>query len=75
MANSADPDQLLQKPTDLDLHCLQGRVYLGSAGQGLILSMLNNSFSRGHFAVFFFFFPEKQDLIFHANCLDWRQFA
>ena len=24
MANSADPDQLvLQKPTDLDLHCLQ----------------------------------------------------
>ena len=26
---------LLQKPTDLDLHCLQIRVYLGSAGQGL----------------------------------------
>ena len=26
---------LLQKPTDLDLHCLQGRVYPGSAGQGL----------------------------------------
>ena len=26
---------LLQKPTDLDLHCLQNRVYLGSAGQGL----------------------------------------
>ena len=23
MANSADPDQLAQKPTDLDLHCLQ----------------------------------------------------
>ena len=30
MANSADPDRL---PTDLDLHCLQGRVYPGSAGQ------------------------------------------
>ena len=30
MANSADPDQ---KPTDLDLHCLQNRVYPGSAGQ------------------------------------------
>ena len=27
---------LLQKPTDLDLHCLQNRVYPGSAGQGLI---------------------------------------
>ena len=26
---------LLQKLTDLDLHCLQNRVYLGSAGQGL----------------------------------------
>ena len=26
---------LLKKPTDLDLHCLQNRVYPGSAGQGL----------------------------------------
>ena len=26
---------LLQKPTDLDLHCLQNRVHPGSAGQGL----------------------------------------
>ena len=33
MANSADPDQL--KPTDLDLHCLQNRVHLGSAEQEL----------------------------------------
>ena len=29
MTNSTDPDQLLQKPTDLDLHCLQR---LGIAG-------------------------------------------
>ena len=28
---------LLQKPTDLDLHCLQVRIYPGSAGQGLII--------------------------------------
>ena len=34
MANSADPDQLASEPTDLDLHCLQSRVYPGSAGQG-----------------------------------------
>ena len=27
---------LLQKPTDLDLHCFKGRVYPGSAEQGLI---------------------------------------
>ena len=26
---------LFQKPTDLDLHCLQRQVYPGSAGQGL----------------------------------------
>ena len=25
---------LPQKPTDLDLHCLQNRIYPGSAGQG-----------------------------------------
>ena len=30
MANSADPDQLAsQKPTDLDLHCLQGQGISG----------------------------------------------
>ena len=37
---------LLQKPTDLDLHCLQrqdkGKTYPGSAGLGLILHKLNN---------------------------------
>ena len=32
---------LLQKPTDLDLHCLQNNIYPGSAGQGLILLPLN----------------------------------
>ena len=34
MANSADPDQLAS--SDLDLHCLEGRVSLGPAGQGSI---------------------------------------
>ena len=32
MANSADPE----KPTDLDLHCLQMQNISGSAGQELI---------------------------------------
>ena len=31
---------LLQKPTDLDLHCLQNRIYPGSAGQGLSICKL-----------------------------------
>ena len=40
MANSADPDQLassevLQKPTDLDLHCLLGQGMSCSAREGL----------------------------------------
>ena len=34
---------LLQKPIDLDLHCLQGRVYPGLAGQGLRI-LYNNKF-------------------------------
>ena len=32
-------------------------------------------FSRRHTEIFFLFFPRKQDLSFHANCLHWRQFA
>ena len=39
MTNSADPDQL-EKPTDLDLHCLQIRAYPGSAGLGLTFTFL-----------------------------------
>ena len=41
MVNSADPDQLAssEKPTDLDLHCLQRQIYQGSAGQGLTLDL------------------------------------
>ena len=37
MTNSADQDQLAfsEAKTDLDLYCLQIRVYSGSAGQGL----------------------------------------
>ena len=34
MTNSADPDQ---KPTNLDLHCLQSQIYPGSAGQGYVI--------------------------------------
>ena len=31
--NSVDPDQLAshEKPADLDLHCFQNRIFLGSA--------------------------------------------
>ena len=36
MTNSADPDQL-QKPTDLDLHCLLRQGMTCSAREGLII--------------------------------------
>ena len=61
---------LFQKPTDLDLHCLQSSIYPSSAGQGLMLIMLNKNISK-HFDIF----PGKQDLTFHANWHWWRQFA
>ena len=48
----------------------------------LTLNTLGKNFSRRHFEFFFFFFfffffifPGKQDLVFHANCLQWRQFS
>ena len=31
MANSADPDQLASKPTDLDLHCLERQGISGAS--------------------------------------------
>ena len=41
----------------------------------LMLSMLGKNFSRKHLEYFFFFFPRKQALTFHASCLLRRQFA
>ena len=41
---------LLKKPTDLDLHFCKGRVYLGSAGQGLRQD-LNFTFTSGQIKV------------------------
>ena len=35
MANSANPDQLAQKPTDLDLHCLQRQDISGFSRTGV----------------------------------------
>ena len=42
----------------------------------LTLNTLGRSFGRLHIEIsFFFIFPRKQDLTFHANCLHWRKFA
>ena len=41
----------------------------------LTLCTLGKNFSRRHFGIFFLFFPRKQDLTLHANCLHRRQFA
>ena len=65
---------LLKKPTDLDLHCLQGRVHLGSAGQGLTFTTLLVNSANDISIIFFLIFPRKLALILHANCLLRRQF-
>ena len=39
----------------------------------LTLSTLDKIFSRRYFEIFFLIFPGKQDLIFHANCLQCLQ--
>ena len=43
MTNSADPDQLASPEADLDLHCVQNRVYPGSTGQGLTPSKVSKT--------------------------------
>ena len=47
----------------------------GSIHITLTLSTPGKNFSRRHFEIFFLIFPRKQNLTFHANCLQWRQFA
>ena len=37
--------------------------------KSLTLSTLGKIFSRQHLEIFFLIFPRKQDLTFHANCL------
>ena len=50
---------LLQKPTDLDLHCLQKRTYPGSAGQGLTFTPLWVNSADNKLTIFSLFFPEN----------------
>ena len=58
---------LLQKPTDLDLHCLQNRVYPGSAGQGLIHHDLL-SFDMALISVL-------SNMLLHVHCFLYTLFA
>ena len=90
MTNSADPDQLASSEANWSGPTLFAKAgYPSSAEQGLtsvqifwnsicylfLLSTLGKIFSRQHTEIFFLFFPNKQDLTFHANCLQWSQFA
>ena len=67
MTNSADPDQLLlQKPTDLDLHCLLRQGMSCSAREGLNTSLANSSVARlmlGRFGVYLFVYAKP-----HFTC-------
>ena len=46
MANSADPDQLSSKPTDLGLHCLQRQGIIGFSR-----TRVKPVFFTGHYCV------------------------
>ena len=62
--------RFLQKGEFFGEKALQGLVYF------LTLSILGKTFSRRYLEIFYYdYFPRKQDLTFHANCLRWRQFA
>ena len=71
---------LLQKPTDLDLHCLQWQdIYRFSrtrvktfSTSPLMLNILGKMFSRCHIEIFFLIFPEGwEDILF----LGWIRLA
>ena len=47
---------LLQKPTDLDLHCLQRQSISGFSRTRVNAKHVGKNFSR-HFEMFFLFFP------------------
>ena len=53
---------------------LKQRIPVENIQSFLTLSTLGEIFSR-HIEIFFLIFPRKQVLTFHANCLQWRQFA
>ena len=46
MTNSADPDH--SSEANMDLHCLQDRTYLGSAGPGLKYDHIRNVYLEIH---------------------------
>ena len=49
--------------------------YINVRGNYLTFTALWANTADGRLMIFFLFFPENRDLIFHANCLHWRQFA
>ena len=74
MANSVDPDQLA-----LDLHFLQRQDIAGFSRTRVNawISTLGKIFSRWQIDYWtsFLIFPGKPVLRYHANWLQWRQFA
>ena len=73
-ANGGDPDQMPRSVvSDPGLHCLPITCLQVSRLQR-VNSTLGKIFSTQHFEIFLLIFPRKQDLTFHANYLQWRQF-
>ena len=57
-----------------DLFSLKNRMLSAMYGSWTP-NTLGINLNRQHIEIFIFFFPRKQALTVHANCLHWRQFA
>ena len=57
------------------IHRRQKSMQNYPACKELTLSTLGKIFNRRHIEIFFLLFSRKHSLLFHANCLKWRQFA
>ena len=57
----------------ISILCMVGYTWLSESGTHIYDSL--DYFSRRQIGDIFPIFPGKQDMTFHANCLQWRQFA
>ena len=76
VANGANLNWMLHSvPSDLTGH--KHGINMSASNQilRLTLSTLGKIFSRQHIEIFFVIFPRKHVLVFHANCLQCKQFA
>ena len=75
-ANSGDPDQMPHSTaSDMGLHYLPFTLLEISSLQWVHLFHSLSNLADNKISNIFLIFPQEQDLTFHADCLQLRQFA